>query len=693
MGRDQSHSKQYCMTIRHAKAYWTLSLLGVFTAFSPVNLIAQDPVLKSGIEVQNISPTLAAGDDFYEYVNAKWLAETEIPSDMSNYGAFTALDEDTKKQVRELIEIVSKDPNASGPARQVGNFYNSYMNVARRNELGIKPVQPLLDVASGVQDKAEWIGAIAALNRVGVDNVFGFFIEPDEKKSDQYAAYVDQSGITLPDRDYYLEDTPQFQAAREALKSYATELLKVAGHGEKSSELADKILAFETELAKVQWSQVQLRDPLAVYNKVKIADFASGHPEIHWLAYSKVVGIPTAGELIVREPSYFEGLNKIIAATDLETLKAYTQFHVLDQYADVLSEDLEKLHFQMHKVALSGVSEQEEMWKRGVNACNALLGMPVGQLYVAEHFSPAAKARMAQLIENLKKAFAIRIKNLDWMGEGTKKLATEKLELINTKIGYPDVWKDYSSVKVTSDDLVANIMAIAEFEHVYQTSKLGKPIDRNEWHMYPQQVNAYYNPVMNEIVFPAAILQPPFFNMAADDAVNYGGIGAVIGHEISHAFDDQGSKYDGHGNLQDWWTEHDRQEFEKRTKLLVSQYAHYEPFPHSPLNGELTLGENIGDLGGMAAAYSAYEISLDGKPAPVIDSLTGPQRFFMGWAQVWRRKYTETELRKRLLTDPHSPSQYRTNGILPNMDAFYEAFSVKPDHKMYIAPENRVRIW
>jgi endothelin-converting enzyme/putative endopeptidase len=681
------------MTNLHGKASWTLSLLGVLTAFTPVNLMAQDRVLLSGIETQNISPTLTAGDDFYEYVNAKWLAETEIPPDLSNYGAFTALDEETKKQVRALIDKAAKDPNTSGPGRQVGNFYNSYTNVARRNELGLKPVQPLLDVVAGVQDKGEWINAIAALNRVGVGNVFGFYIEPDEKQSDQYAIYLEQSGTTLPDRDFYLENEPQYEAARESLKTYATQLLNAAGHGDKSAALAEKILAFETELAKVQWTKTKMRDSLATYNKVKSAEYAVAHPELRWVAYSKVVGLPAGNDLIVREPSFFEGVNSIVAATDLETLKAYTQFRILDTYADVLSEDLEKLHFQLHKVALSGISEQEELWKRGVQACNALLGMPVGQLYVAEHFSPAAKARMGELVENLKKAFAVRIQNLDWMGEGTKKRATEKLQMINTKIGYPDVWKDYSSVKIVPDDLVANVMALAEFEHTYETAKLGKPIDRNEWHMVPQQVNAYYNPVMNEIVFPAAILQPPFFNLAADDAVNYGGIGAVIGHEISHAFDDQGSQYDGHGNLQNWWTEHDREEFEKRAKLLVAQYGAYKPFADAALNGDLTLGENIGDLGGLSAAYTAYEISLNGKDAPVIDSLTGPQRFFMGWSQVWRRKYTEQELRKRLLTDPHSPSQYRTNGIVSNIDAFYKAFDIKPDSKIYIAPENRVRIW
>ncbi len=686
-------TKRNCMAVRSLLASVVIGNSVFFGGLVPIKLRAQESALVGGIELQNISKTLTPGDDFYEYVNEKWLAETEIPPDKSNYGAFTALDEDTKTQVRALIEKSANDPNASGPAKQVGNLYNSYMNMDQRNKAGLQPLQPLLEKVANCNSKEEWIRVTAALNRVGVDSVMNFYIEPDAKKSDQYAAYVNQSGITLPDRDYYLEEDERFLQARQALVNYASSLLSKAGYEDTSSSFADKILAFETELAKVQWTNTQLRDPIAGYNKFSVAAFAEEHPELHWLEYSKVVSLPTEGDLIIGQPSYFDGIEATLKATELETLKAYTVFHLLDQYGEVLTSEFDNLNFRFHKVALSGVVEQEEMWKRAVNTCNALLGMPIGQMYVDEHFSPKAKSRMAELVDNLKRSFAIRIDKLDWMGEGTKKRAKEKLQLINTKIGYPDVWKDYSSVKLSADDLVGNVMAIAEFEHVYQTSKLGKPIDRNEWHMVPQQVNAYYNPVMNEIVFPAAILQPPFFNMAADDAVNYGAIGAVIGHEISHAFDDSGSQYDGYGNLQNWWTEHDQEEFKKRSKALIDQYAAYRPFQDASLNGELTLGENIGDLGGLSAAFTAYQLSLEGKKSPVIDGLTGEQRFFLGWAQVWRRKYTELELRKRLLTDPHSPSQYRANGIVSNMDAFYEAFSIKPGQKMFIEPEKRVRIW
>ena len=358
-----------------------------------------------------------------------------------------------------------------------------------------------------------------------------------------------------------------------------------------------------------------------------------------------------------------------------------------------MTEEIEKIHFNFHETTLSGVAEQEPLWRRGVDACNAMLGMPVGQLYVEKHFSPKAKERMNELVGNLLKAFSERIDQLPWMGNGTKAQAREKLSKFTPKIGYPDKWKDYSSVSIDGKNVVGNLTRIAEFEHTYAIGKLGKPIDRTEWYMPPQTVNAYYNPLMNEIVFPAAILQPPFFNLEADDAINYGGIGAVIGHEISHGFDDSGSKFDGQGNLRNWWTANDESEFEKRSQQLVSQYDAYQPIPGMNLSGKFTLGENIGDLGGLSVAYTAYKLSLDGKPSPVIDDYTGEQRFFIGWAQVWRRKYREAEMRKRIKTDPHSPSQYRCNGIVSNLDGFYDAFEVKPGSAMFIAPEKRVRIW
>jgi endothelin-converting enzyme/putative endopeptidase len=388
-----------------------------------------------------------------------------------------------------------------------------------------------------------------------------------------------------------------------------------------------------------------------------------------------------------------QAIDSLVQSVPLQTWKWYLQYRIIDSYATSLSEDLERTHFAFHSTAITGVQEQKPLWKRGVQATGGTLGEVVGKLYVEKHFSAHAKERMQELVDNLKQAFAVRIDRLEWMGPGTKRQAHEKLNLFTTKIGFPDQWKDYSALEIDRDDLLGNMLRSARFEYQRNIAKLGKPIDRQEWQMTPQTINAYYSPVMNEIVFPAAILQPPFFNLEADDAVNYGAIGAVIGHEISHGFDDKGSQYDGRGNLRNWWTEEDRVEFEKRANQLVQQYAAYYPFPDMAVNGELTLGENIGDLGGLSVALEAYRISLGDKTAPVIDGLTGEQRFFLGWAQIWRRKYREPELRRRLIVDPHSPSQYRVIGIVSNLDAFYEAFSIKPGDKMYLAPESRVRIW
>jgi endothelin-converting enzyme/putative endopeptidase len=412
-----------------------------------------------------------------------------------------------------------------------------------------------------------------------------------------------------------------------------------------------------------------------------------------WAAFAKTAGLSKQKEFVVRQPSYLEALGKLLTEVDLETWKDYLRLQVIDSYSSSLTEELELRHFQFHSTAISGVTEQEPLWKRGVNVTSSVLGELVGQLYVEKYFQPAAKKRMNELVENLKKAFAERITTRDWMGKGTQKQALEKLSMFTTKIGYPDAWKDYTGLKIASPILATNLLASSRFETKEELKKLGGPIDRNEWHMTPQTINAYYNPVMTEIVFPAAILQPPFFNMQADDAVNYGAIGAVIGHELSHGFDDKGSKYDGNGNLRKWWTELDREEFERRAKGLVAQYDAFEPVEGNFVNGNLTLGENIGDLGGLSVAYKAYRLSLNGKAAPVIDGLTGDQRFFLGWSQIWRRLYREPELLKRLVTDPHSPSEYRVNGIVRNMDAWYKAFGIKPTDNLYLKPEDRVRIW
>jgi putative endopeptidase len=646
----------------------------------------------SGVQLEDFDKSVSPDEDFFQHVNGKWLKDTPIPSDQSNYGAFTILDIKTKEAIKSIIEEASAQSSPSLIAKQVGDFYRSYTDVDQRNRMGLKPIEGLVDQVRSVSSKEQLVKLAGNFARRGIASFYGFYIEPDARRSEQYAVYVYQDGITLPDRDYYLLNDDAKQAARDAFKSFVESMLTQIKWPEPATN-AENILALETAFAKIQWTQVELRDPIKAYNKMPSSEFSSKYSELRWEGYAAAAGLPSGIDLIAGQPSFFGGASEILNKTELDTLKAYLAFQTLDAYAPLLSESLEKMHFAFHKTALSGITEQEPLWRRGVNACNGLLGMPVGQLYVAKYFSPKAKDRMNQLVKNLLAAFEKRIDGLEWMGEATKAQAKAKLALFTPKIGYPDVWKDYSKVVIVANDVIANLGKIAEFEHEYQLSKLGKPINRSEWFMPPQTVNAYYNPTMNEIVFPAAILQPPFFNLDADDAVNYGAIGAVIGHEISHGFDDSGAKYDGKGNLRDWWTEKDKSEFEVRSAKLVSQYDEYSPLPNAKVNGKLTLGENIGDLGGMAVAYTAYKLSLGDKPAPVLDGYTGDQRFFIGWAQVWKRKYRDQEMLKRLMTDPHSPSQYRCNGILSNLDQFYEVFAIKPNSKMYIAPANRVRIW
>jgi putative endopeptidase len=649
--------------------------------------------LKSGVILENFDPKTPADENFYLHVNNAWLERTEIPADKARYGAFIMLDENVKDQVRAIIEeLGSGSSKATGPAQQVGDFYKSYIDEEARNRLGWQPIKKWLKQIEAADSKQALAKLLGDFEKQGIASWLGIYIDQDAKRSDRYAVHLAQTGISLPDRDYYLLDDQRYVDARGALKKYASALFLRAGKTEPDL-LAEKLIEFETALAKVQWTQVEQRDPLKTYNKVAINDFASNHSSLHWLEFAATAGLPIEGEMIVGQPSFFEGLDRWFKESDLDSLKSYASFRVMDAFAGVLDVETERLSFDFHETALSGVTEQQPLWKRGVEACSKLLGMPVGQLYVAKHFSPAAKERMQRMVETLKQAFADRLQKLEWMSDGTKKRALEKLASFSQKIGYPDRWKDYSSVVIQPDSIVENLVAIRRFEHGYALNKLGKPIDRGEWLMPPQMVNAYYNPQMNEIVFPAAILQPPFFNLEADDAVNYGGIGAVIGHEISHGFDDQGSKYDGQGNLRDWWTNEDRTEFERRSQQLVKQYSAYKPFDDMNVNGELTLGENIGDLGGLNAALSAYRLSLGGKTPPVIDGYSGEQRFFIGWAQVWLFKFREAELRRRLLTDPHSPAQYRTNGIVSNLDAFYEAFSIKPNSKMWIEPAARVKLW
>jgi predicted metalloendopeptidase len=654
---------------------------------------------KSGIDPKGFDRSVRIQDDLFMHVNGEWLRHTPIPDDKSNYGSFTILSDEAQARIREIIEQAANGAaEESREAQKIGDFYRSYMNEELIEQCGLGSLKDELSKIDGLASIKDVVRHAGYLQTMGVGSPIGFYVDQDDKDSSQYLAVVIQSGTTLPDRDYYLKDDPKYRQAREALKEYITRLFELSGLP-GAEEAGSTILDLETKLAGVQWERTELRNAEKRYNKFQVGQLAELTPQITWPAFFAAVDVPQLTEINVATPSFFQGLERILAETPLSTWQQYLRFNVLDNYAPVLPTQYADLHFRLHQKELAGVPQQKPRWKRAVDTVSGAgtgfgaLGDAVGKLYVERHFSPTAKARMDVLVDNLLKAYEASIRELTWMTPATKERALEKLAKITTKIGYTRKWRDYSGLEIRPDDLIGNVMRSAEVEHRRMIDRLGKPVDREEWTMTPQTVNAYYNPGLNEIVFPAAILQPPFFDDQADDASNYGGIGAVIGHEISHAFDDQGSKYDGDGNLKNWWTDEDRDAFTRLTGRLVDQYSKYSPLPGKSVNGQLTLGENIADLSGMSIAYKAYHLSLAGKEAPVIDGWTGDQRFFLGWGQIWRRKYRDAEMVNRLLVDPHSPSAYRANGPLTNLDAFYSAFSLKPGDKLYKPEAERIRIW
>jgi putative endopeptidase len=650
----------------------------------------------SGIAVEFMEPSVRAQDDFFMHLNGKWLKATEIPADKSSWGTFVKLDDDLRPQLRAIIEDAAKRPHAAGgsDAQRIGDFYASFMDEKKVDSLGLAPLNAELARIAAIRDKAELPAMMAHLGQRGVGVPYDFGIHQDAKDSTKYVADISQGGLGMPDRDYYLKaDDAKMADARAKYQLHVEKMLALAGSKSAAAD-AMAIVAFETELAKVQWTKVENRDPVKTYNKVELAKMAEVAPGFDWQSYLDSAGIGAkASYIVVSQPSYLKGFAEVSAKTPLETWKAYLQLHLIEAYANFLSKPYVDERFAFYGTTLSGVKEMEPRWKRAVGTVETAMGESLGKLYVEQHFPAERKARMEVLVKNLLAAYKQSIDTLDWMSPATKKEAQAKLAKITTKIGYPDRWKDYSALVVARDDLVGNVMRSRMVESKRELNKLGKPIDREEWGMTPQTINAYYNPEMNEIVFPASILQPPFFDASADDAVNYGAIGGAIGHEISHGFDDQGSQYDGDGNLRDWWTAADHQNFAAKTRMLVAQYGAYSPLPGYTVNGELTLGENIGDNSGVAIAYKAYKLSLKGKKAPVIDGLSGDQRFFMGFGQVWRTKMREPQQIVRLKTDPHSPGQFRANGTMMNQPAFYEAFNVKPGDKMYLAPKDRVIIW
>ncbi|ATC93359.1 M13 family metallopeptidase [Pseudoalteromonas tunicata] len=649
--------------------------------------------LVSGIELENIDHAVRAQDDFYQHVNGVWLRDTKIPDDKSNYGSFTQLYDNSQAALKKVIEAAAANATvkAGSDEQKLGDFYKSFMDQSTANKLGFDPLKADLANIAALTDKKGLAGLMAELRIKGSNTPFAWYVNNDEKKSSEYALYVFQSGLGLPDRDYYLKNDEKFTKIREQYQTYITQLLALAGD-ENAADAAKNIIALEAKLATAQWSRVENRDATKAYNKLTTAEVDTLLGDFDFAAFLAQSNL-NVKELIVSQPSYLAALAGIYAETDLTVWQDYLSFHFVNTYASKLGDEFVDLNFAFYSTTLRGVEQQQPRWKTAVDSANDVLGEILGKVYVKDNFPPEAKQRMGVLVNNLIKAYGVAIDELEWMSAETKVAAKEKLNKFTPKIGYPDKWKDYSALEIKAGDLVGNFIRHSQWAYADMSGKLGKPVDRSEWFMTPQTVNAYYNPVNNEIVFPAAILQPPFFNLAADDAVNYGAIGAVIGHELGHGFDDQGAKYDGDGNLRDWWNETDLAQFQERGAKLIAQYDGFKPFDDAHVNGSLTLGENIGDLGGLTVAYKAYQMSLSGNKAPEIDGFTGEQRFFMGWAQVWRRNYRDEELRNRLMTDPHSPSQYRVIGILSNMPEFYQAFAVKAEDKMYVAPEQRVKIW
>ena len=653
---------------------------------APVPAPAPKPTYGTfGFDSAGMNQSAAPGDDFFSYANGTWDKNTEIPADKARYGMFNVLDDLSKERTRTIIDEQAKDPNS-----KIGAAYQSFMDEATVEAKGLAPFEPWLNQVRSAKAKSDLPKLYAEADRIGIDTPFRMFIGQDRKNSDAYALNVFQGGIGMPDRDYYLSTDPKQVETKAKYLQHMTNMLTLAGEPNAAAR-AKAILDFETKVAKVHWARAESRDATKTYNKMSLAEVKKTAPGFDFAQYLQNDGV-NVDYIIVFQPSAFKGINALLGKTPVSVLRDQLLVRSLDSYSDYLPKRFDQESFAFYGTALSGTPEQEPRWKRAVNFTVGSLGDDVSKLYVAKYFPPETKAAADRLVHNLISAMGHRIDQLDWMSAETKAKAHAKLAAFTPKIGYPSQWRDMSGLAIDGSDLLGNAMRSARFEHDYEVGKLGGAIRRWEWGMTPMTINAYSNSTMVEIVFPAAILQPPFFDPNADDAINYGGIGAVIGHEMSHQFDDQGAKYDLHGNLVDWWTPADAKSFQSRLDQYEAQINAYEPLPGLHVNGKLTMGENVADLAGLTVAHDAYITSLNGAPPPVIDGMTADQRFYLGWAQVWRCKAREPALRQQLLTDPHSPCPVRTD-VVRNMDPWYQAFNVQPGQKLYLAPADRVRIW
>ena len=651
--------------------------------------------MTAGIDSSGPSGTVRPQDDLYRYANGTWLAEHEIPADKAIYGVFHALWDTAEQDVRAIVEkaVAAGHPAGSEP-RKIADLYSSFMDTETIERLGAEPIAEQLALVRGIEDLPSLVSVLGQLELQGVPGVFHYWVDADAKKSDENIVYLMQGGLSLPDESYYREDS--FAEVRTAYVAHVTRMLELAGLPDPAGA-AERIMELETRVAGAHWDRVKERDVQLTYNRLDRADLGELTPDFGWTRWLAGAGVPDSAfeQVVVREPDFLTAAAATLQEVELERWKEWLSWRIVHNAAPLLSQAFVDENFAFYGKTLTGAPELRERWKRGVGAVEQALGEALGKLYVAEHFPPAAKSRMVDLVQNLVEAYRQRIEALDWMGPDTRRRALDKLGTFIPKIGYPDQWKDYSELKVDPADLFGNLRRSVAVETERDLAKLGKPVDRTEWKMTPQTVNAYYNPRMNEIVFPAGILQPPFFDLDADDAVNYGAIGAVIGHEIGHGFDDQGSRYDADGNLNDWWTDEDRAAFEQRTDKLVAQYDALEPaeVPGQHVNGKLTLGENIGDLGGLAIAYVAYQVALDGAEGPEIDGRSAGDRFFASWAHAWATKTRPEEAARRLAIDPHSPPEFRCNAVVKNIDEFHTTYATQEDDGMWLAPEDRVRIW
>lgn len=646
-----------------------------------------------GIDLDNVDHSVRPQDDLYRAVNGRWLQRTEIPADKSNYGAFTLLADTADEQLRTIVEsLAASGESLDDEQRKVRDVYASFMDVGKIDSLGIKPILPELEAIAAMSDRSEIPAMMARLVRMGVSMPLLPYVHQDARDASRYVGDFYQGGLSLPDRDFYLIQDDKFRGIRGAYVDHLQAMWTLAGMSDPA-QLAIDVMALESEIARAQWDKVERRDPIKRYNPYPVDSLEALAPALQWPRYLEGVGFNQLGTVLISQPSYVSSLSGLLRTHSIDRWKAYLSWRLLSHFSSTLATPLADEHFKFFGTRLNGISEQEPRWKRGIAAVEYALDEALGRLYVAEHFPPENKARMEKLVQNLIIAFGKAIDSRPWMSPSTKAEAHQKLARFNYKIGYPDQWRDYTSLEIVANDALGNQVRAAQFEYQRDLDKLGQPIDRGEWHMTPQTVNAYYNPEKNEIVFPAAILQPPFFNFEAEEAVNYGAIGAVIGHEISHGFDDRGSQYDGEGNLRNWWTDEDRARFDALGARLAAQFDAYEPLPGRSINGKFTLGENIADLGGLRVAHLAYRLSLGAESALILEGLSGDQRLLMGWAQVWRRLYREENLLNRLRTDPHSPSEYRCNGVMVNLDSFHEAFRTQPGDKLYKKAEDRITIW